>query len=33
MNEAGANREKIRDVLASGSEVAGVRFATTGEPK
>jgi ABC-type branched-subunit amino acid transport system substrate-binding protein len=33
MNKAGANREKIRDVLASGSEVAGVRFATTGEPK
>jgi len=33
MKKAGANREKIRDVLASGSEVAGVRFATTGEPK
>jgi ABC-type branched-subunit amino acid transport system substrate-binding protein len=33
MNKAGMNREKIRDVLASGSEVAGVHFATTGEPK
>jgi ABC-type branched-subunit amino acid transport system substrate-binding protein len=33
MNKAGVNREKVRDVLASGSEVAGVRFASTGEPK
>jgi branched-chain amino acid transport system substrate-binding protein len=33
MDKAGSNRQKIRDVLASGSEVAGVRFATTGEPK
>jgi branched-chain amino acid transport system substrate-binding protein len=30
---AGANRERIRDVLASGNSVAGVRFQTTGEPK
>ena len=33
LNKAGTNREKVRDVLASGSEVAGVRFASTGEPK
>jgi len=30
---AGPNREKIRDYLASGTEIAGVRFETTGEPK
>jgi ABC-type branched-subunit amino acid transport system substrate-binding protein len=30
--EAGPNAQRIRDVLASGSEVAGVRFASTGEP-
>ena len=29
---SGANREKIRDYLASGNEVAGVRFVSTGEP-
>ncbi len=32
-NRAGANREKIRDVLASGKTLAGIRFASTGEPK
>lgn len=31
IDHAGANREKIRDVLASGSAVAGVRFDSTGE--
>jgi ABC-type branched-subunit amino acid transport system substrate-binding protein len=31
--KGGPNAEKIRNVLASGTEVAGVRFATTGEPK
>ena len=30
--QAGPNAQRIRDVLASGSEVAGLRFATTGEP-
>ena len=30
--QAGPNAQRIRDVLASGSEVAGVRFASTGEP-
>ena len=29
---AGPNRAGIRDVLASGKSIAGVRFATTGEP-
>ena len=29
----GANAERIRDVLASGEEVAGVAFLTTGEPR
>lgn len=33
INRGGNNREKIRNVLASGSAVAGVRFQTTGEPK
>ena len=33
VSRGGANREKIRDVLASGSEIAGVRFESTGEPK
>ncbi len=31
--KTGPNREKIRNLLASGSPIAGVRFATTGEPK
>lgn len=31
--KAGANREKIRDALASGNTIAGVSFLTTGEPK
>lgn len=31
--QGGPNREKIRNVLASGLPVAGVRFASTGEPK
>jgi branched-chain amino acid transport system substrate-binding protein len=33
IDRAGPNREKVRDVLASGQPVAGVRFQTTGEPK
>jgi len=32
VNTAGPNRGKIRDVLASGRPVAGVRFLSTGEP-
>lgn len=31
--KGGPNAEKIRNVLASGNEVAGVRFETTGEPR
>ena len=31
--KTGPNREKIRNLLASGSPVAGVRFASTGEPQ
>lgn len=31
--KGGVNPEKIRNVLASGTEVAGVRFASTGEPR
>jgi ABC-type branched-subunit amino acid transport system substrate-binding protein len=30
--QAGPNAERIRNVLASGSELAGLRFASTGEP-
>ena len=30
---SGANAERLRDVLASGSELAGVAFLDTGEPK
>jgi branched-chain amino acid transport system substrate-binding protein len=30
---SGPNRAKLREVLASGAEVAGVRFQSTGEPK
>ena len=30
---AGPNREKIRDLLASGSSLAGLRFTPTGEPQ
>ena len=33
IEKAGANPEKIRDVLASGSPVAGLRFESTGEQK
>lgn len=33
IEKAGANRGKIRDLLSSGSEIAGVRFRSTGEPK
>jgi len=29
--QTGPNREKLRDLLSSGAELAGVRFATTGE--
>jgi hypothetical protein len=32
VNRAGVNREKVRAVLASGNEIAGIRFETTGEP-
>ena len=31
INQAGPNREKIRDLLASGKPVAGASFASTGE--
>jgi hypothetical protein len=31
--QAGPNAEKVRAVLASGKEIAGVKFETTGEPK
>jgi hypothetical protein len=33
IGKAGANPEKIRDVLASGSPVAGLQFRSTGEQK
>lgn len=32
LRKSGPNSERIRDVLASGESVAGVRFETTGEP-
>jgi branched-chain amino acid transport system substrate-binding protein len=32
IERAGPNREKIRDLLASGQPIAGLRFASTGEP-
>ncbi|MGZ4815695.1 MAG: ABC transporter substrate-binding protein [Terriglobales bacterium] len=32
VNQAGPNRGKIRDVLASGAELANIRFQSTGEP-
>ena len=31
--QSGANRSKLRDVLASGSQIAGVRFQSNGEPR
>jgi len=31
--QSGSNRGKLRDFLSSGAEVAGIRFATTGEPE
>jgi branched-chain amino acid transport system substrate-binding protein len=31
IDRAGPNRERIRDLLASGQTVAGLRFASTGE--
>jgi ABC-type branched-subunit amino acid transport system substrate-binding protein len=31
--QSGANRSKLRDVLASGNQIAGVRFQPTGEPR
>ena len=31
--QSGANRSKLRDVLSSGSQIAGVRFQSTGEPR
>jgi branched-chain amino acid transport system substrate-binding protein len=33
INQAGGNREKIRDVLASGNAIAGLSFQSTGEPR
>ena len=33
INRAGPNREKIRNLLASGSPVAGASFESTGEPR
>ena len=33
VGNAGPNREKVRDLLSSGTNVAGRRFHTTGEPK
>ncbi len=33
VEQAGANREKIRNVLGSGDSLAGIRFARTGEPQ
>jgi phosphoribosylcarboxyaminoimidazole (NCAIR) mutase len=33
IQSAGPNRSAIRDVLASGKAVAGVRFESTGEPR
>ncbi|HZD30569.1 MAG TPA: hypothetical protein VE779_02815, partial [Candidatus Angelobacter sp.] len=30
---SGPNRAKLRDVLASGTQIAGVRFQPTGEPR
>jgi ABC-type branched-subunit amino acid transport system substrate-binding protein len=31
--QSGANRSKLRDVLASGSHIAGIQFQQTGEPR
>ena len=31
--QSGANRSKLRDVLSSGSQIAGVRFQSSGEPR
>jgi hypothetical protein len=31
--QSGLNRSKLRDVLSSGSQIAGVRFQPTGEPR
>jgi hypothetical protein len=31
--QSGPNRSKLREVLASGTQVAGVQFQTTGEPR
>jgi phosphoribosylcarboxyaminoimidazole (NCAIR) mutase len=33
VSRSGANAEKLRDVLASGEDVAGVAFHQTGEPR
>jgi branched-chain amino acid transport system substrate-binding protein len=33
VNKAGANREKVRNVLASGNAIAGLTFQNTGEPR
>ncbi len=33
INKVGANREKVRNVLASGTTVAGLSFQNTGEPR
>jgi hypothetical protein len=31
--KAGPNAQRIRNVLASGSDLAGLRFVSTGEPR
>jgi hypothetical protein len=33
LERAGPNREKLRDVLSSGTAMAGINFDKTGEPK
>jgi hypothetical protein len=33
IKKAGANREKVRDVLASGNAIAGLSFQNSGEPR
>ncbi len=33
IQKVGPNREKVRDILASGNTIAGVSFQTTGEPR
>ena len=33
IQKVGPNREKVRDILASGNTIAGISFQTTGEPR